>query len=62
MGGGAHVISYNNITRLQSKGSVLLEKGSYLLDMGIVGAIDKLFQFSQAVGFSQCKDQLCLYI
>lgn len=35
---------------------------TYLLDVSVVGTIDELLQLSQAVGFSQGKDQLRLNV
>ena len=34
----------------------------YLLDVGVVGSIDELLQFSQAVGLGQGEDELCLHV
>ena len=34
----------------------------YLLDVGVVGSIDELLQFSQAVGLGQGEDELGLHV
>lgn len=35
---------------------------AHLLNVSIVGSIDELFQFGEAIGLRQCEDQLCLHI
>lgn len=40
----------------------LYESEANLLDVSIVRSVDELLQFSQAIGFGQGKDQLCLHI
>lgn len=42
--------------------TMLVVAQQYLLDVSIVGSIDKLFQFGQAICFGQGKDELRLNI